>query len=85
MDEVPGAWSLLGGEPVKLFQPEARSGHSDTSSPGVVLQANPDGELLVASGNGAVALREVQPTGRRRMLASDWIRGRSVVEGDRFE
>ena len=85
MDEVPGAWSLLGGEPVKLFQPEARSGYSDGSSPGVVLRADPDGGLLVASGNGAVALGEVQPTGRRRMLASDWIRGRSVVEGDRFE
>ena len=33
----------------------------------------------------AVALGEVQPTGRLRMPAADWIRGRSVVAGDRFE
>ena len=85
MDEVPGAWSLLGGEPVKLFRPKARPGPSDGSSPGVVLRADPDAGLLVASGDSAVAIGEVQPTGRRRMLVSDWIRGRSVVEGDRFE
>jgi methionyl-tRNA formyltransferase len=85
MDEVPGAWSLLGGVPVKLFKPEVRSGGSDGSSPGVVLRADPDAGLLVASGEGTVTLGEVQPAGRRRMLASDWIRGRRVVEGDRFE
>jgi len=85
MDGVPGAWSLFGGEPVKLFRPEAQPGHPDGSLPGVVLRADPEGGLLVASGTGAVALGEVQPTGRRRMPASDWIRGRSVVEGDCFE
>ena len=85
MDEVPGAWSLFGGEPVKFFRPEVREAGTEGASPGLVLQANSDKGLLVASGGGAVAFGEVQPTGRRRMLASDWIRGRSVVEGDRFE
>lgn len=85
MDEVPGAWSLLEGEPVKLFRPEPRPVPSGGSSPGVVLRADPEDGLLVASGGDAVALGEVQPTGRLRMPAADWIRGRSVVAGDRFE
>jgi methionyl-tRNA formyltransferase len=52
--------------------------------PGTVVQA--DGGLIVATGaGGAVRLGEVQPSGARRMDASDWIRGRRVVAGARFD
>jgi methionyl-tRNA formyltransferase len=84
MDEVPGAWTMLAGEPVKLFRPEPRSGgHSD--EPGTVLRATPSDGLEVAAGSGTVAFGEVQPPGKRRMPAADWIRGRGIVVGARFE
>ncbi len=85
MDEVPGAWSTLAGEPVKLFRPTPESPTPATiSPPGTVLEAN--GGLLVATGaRGALRLGEVQPSGGRRMGASDWIRGRRVAPGLRFE
>ena len=85
MDEVPGAWSTLAGEPVKLFRPTVESPTVATiSAPGTVLQAN--GGLLVATGaSGALRLGEVQASGGRRMNASDWIRGRRVTPGLRFE
>ena len=83
MDEVPGAWSLLAGEPVKLYRAEARA--VEGGLPGTVLAASPTDGLLIATGKGAVRVGEVQPTGKRRMAALDWIRGRGVVGGDRFE
>ena len=86
MDDVPGAWSTLAGEPLKLFRPTVVSPVAVTSppAPGTVLDAN--GGLLVSTGGGgAVRVGEVQPSGGRRMSASDWIRGRRLAPGLRFE
>lgn len=87
MDETPGAWTVHAGEPLKLFRPEPREdeGVGSGQEPGRVLVADPWEGLLVASGTGAVGVGEVQPPGRRRMLATDWIHGRGVERGDRFE
>jgi methionyl-tRNA formyltransferase len=83
MDEVPGAWSTLAGEPLKLFRPTVEAS-STSAGPGTVLEAN--GGLLVSTGEGGtLRLGEVQPSGGRRMKASDWIRGRRLPPGLRFE
>ena len=50
---------------------------------GTLIAIAPEG-LLVACGEGAVWLQEVQPAGRRRMPVSEWQRGRGVQPGDRF-
>jgi len=87
MDEVPGAWSLLDRQPVKLFRPRVVE---DTDGlpgavPGTVLETDPATGVLVAAGEGSVLFTEVQPPGGRRMSASDWINGRRVEPGQRFE
>jgi methionyl-tRNA formyltransferase len=81
MDDVPGAWSPLGDRgTVKLFRPRV----IDTLGvPGEVLAVDGEG-VLVACGFGAVLVREVQPPGKRRMAAGEWVRGRGVAVGDRF-
>lgn len=82
LDDVPGAWSLLaGGEAVKLFSPkvEAASG-----APGEVLDADPTLGILVAAGEDAVRVGQVQPPGRRRMTAGEWVRGRGIEVGARL-
>ena len=84
MDEVPGAWSLHRGRPVKLFRPTLRPDRAVGES-GRVVTADPEAGLLVASGEGAVGIGEVQPPGGRRMSSADWIRGRGVTVDDRFE
>lgn len=83
-DPVPGAWAPLGETPVKLFgaSPAAGTGSAGSGAPGTVLAAAD--RLVVTCGDGALALREVQPAGRSRMAAGAWIRGRGVGEGDRF-
>jgi methionyl-tRNA formyltransferase len=79
-DPVPGAWTTLDGAPVKLFgaMPAVGSGE-----PGTVLAASD--RLVVAAGGGAIAAREVQPAGRNRLAVEDWVRGRGIAAGNRFE
>ena len=84
MDEVPGAWTVLEGRPVKLFRPLPEDA-ADGTAPGSVARADPREGLRIAAGQGYVRIQEVQPPGRRRMQAEEWIRGRGVKEGDRFE
>lgn len=85
MDQIPGAWSRLEGDPVKLFRPEPLVGAEHGRPPGTVLAADPDEGLVVAAAGGAVRVGEVQPAGKRRMPAADWLRGRGAEKGQRFE
>ncbi len=86
MDEVPGAWSMLRDEPIKLFSPKvAPDAGPDSVPPGTVLAADSPAGIAVQTAEGALLLCEVQPPGRRRMPAKDWVQGRGVSVGDRFE
>ena len=85
MDAVPGAWSVLKGQPVKLFAPEFVVGVEPGLEPGRIVTADPRAGLVVAAVDGAVRIGEVQPAGKRRMEAAAWIRGRGPGAGDRFE
>jgi methionyl-tRNA formyltransferase len=38
----------------------------------------------VAAASGAVAIEEVQPTGKKRMLVGEWARGRGAAVGHKF-
>ncbi|MBW3656239.1 MAG: methionyl-tRNA formyltransferase, partial [Gemmatimonadetes bacterium] len=83
MDDVPGAWSPLGDRgPVKLFRPQVVP--EAAGAPGEVLEADGQEGVLIACGSGAVRVREVQPPGKRRMGAGEWVRGRGVSVAERF-
>lgn len=82
LDAVPGAWSVLdGGVEVKLFRPRVEI---QAGEPGTVLDVDEGEGVLIAAGEHAVRVREVQPAGRRRMAAGEWVRGRGVALGARF-
>ena len=58
---------------------------SGAASPeGLVIHADETHGLVVGSREGALLVDEVQPPGRRRMPARDWIHGRGVSVGQRF-
>lgn len=78
-DPAPGAWTELEGDVVKLYRARAAEGHG---APGEFLPAG--GDLLVAADDGAVAIGEVQPAGRRRVSGAEWLRGRQAGPGGRF-
>ena len=54
MDAVPGAWSELEGNPVKLFRPEADRDAIPGAQPGTIMEADRDRGLLVTTAEGAV-------------------------------
>jgi methionyl-tRNA formyltransferase len=79
LDPRPGAWTELAGLEVKLFDGSVAAG---SGAPGDVLPAGD--RLLIATGSDAVEIAEVQPAGKARMPAAEWIRGRGVSAGRRF-
>jgi len=88
LDEQPGAWTMLRGQEIKVYRPLPAPDHAHDAAPGTVLEArayDPAESMLVACGRGAVWVREVKPAGRRRMTAAEWLRGRTVAPGDRFD
>lgn len=91
MDPLPGAWTTLGPDPVKLFRPsiwsagELAAAGGEAALPGTVVSLDPGVGVVVAANGGAVAFAEVQPPGRRRMEAQAWINGRAVDVGRRFD
>jgi len=76
----PGATSTLRGESIKVWRAQLASG---SGTPGVVLASH--GALLVACGDAALAIEELQRAGGKRMTASEFLRGRSLEPGSRFE
>ena len=73
----PGAWCEIGGNRVKihLARPEEGSG-----KPGEVL----DDDLLIACGEGALRLIEVQPAGKQKMTADAYKQGANLAKGDKL-
>ena len=79
LDPRPGAWSELDGREVKLFGARAVEGRG---APGEVQLT--DDALRITTGQGAVRIEEVQPAGKARMAAAEWVRGRGAQAGQRF-
>jgi methionyl-tRNA formyltransferase len=77
---TPGAGARLRGAEVKLWACSVTSG---AGSPGEVLSASESG-LLIACGEGAVMVTELQRAGGRRLPVADFLRGFPVSAGDRF-
>jgi methionyl-tRNA formyltransferase len=80
VDPWPGAHSVLAGEPIKLWGARLAPG---AGAPGEVLAADRDG-LVVACGEGALALGELQLPGRKRMTVSAFVAGRPLAPGTRL-
>jgi methionyl-tRNA formyltransferase len=78
----PGAWTILGGQRVKLEPVRLRS-DVDGLAPGAVSLHGKS--VLVGTGSHAVELTRIQPAGKKMMSAADWARGLASLEGVVFE
>lgn len=74
MQPSPGAWFDHGGSRVKLIAAEPADG---SGPPGTLLL-----DTCVATGDGALRLLTVQPEGKPKMPATDWLRGRRLQPGE---
>jgi len=76
----PGSVATLRQTAVKLWQAQAEAGNG---APGTVLASGADG-ILVACGEGALRLTELQKPGGKRLCAGDFLRGFPVAAGEVF-
>jgi methionyl-tRNA formyltransferase len=75
---APGAYLVLGdGRRLRLLKAAARQG---CARPGAVV-AIEEAAVVVGTGNGQVALQEVQPEGKRRMSGAEFARGHRLRVG----
>lgn len=81
LDPWPGAYTHLGGEMLKIARTSVEAGGGE---PGTVLSAGTDG-VRVACGEGVLKVGELQLPGKRRLPASDFLRGRPLPPGTRME
>lgn len=85
MDAVPGAWALHREGELKLFRPRVVENVMHDAPLGMVLEAHGadlEQGIVIATADGAVAVREVKAAGKRRMTASEFVRGRGIAVGD---
>lgn len=78
----PGAFTHLRGQYLKVLRTQLPEGDARAGEPGSVLAIDGDA-ALVATGQGAVRLLDVQPAGKKRMSAGDFFRG-ARLDGERL-
>jgi len=85
-DPKPGAFTTLRGSDVKVFGARPAGAQSLRGAmpgePGQVIAVSEG--IIVSCADGAICIRDVQPAGKKRMRASEWLRGRGVSIGDRL-
>ncbi|MHB1125978.1 MAG: methionyl-tRNA formyltransferase [Bacillota bacterium] len=81
MNPWPGAYTYYKNQVLKIWAAREANGFADgCSKPGQVVQVSEQG-ITVAVGHGAVLLLEVQPAGKRKMPAGDFVRGYRLTPG----
>lgn len=76
---APGAWTTFRGERLKLGPVRLAADGGDLPPGGIRATKR---EVLVGTATHPVALGEVQPQGKRRMPAADWMRGITLTDED---
>jgi methionyl-tRNA formyltransferase len=77
----PVASTSLNGETLKIWSAGVAPGRG---VPGEVLAITPEG-IVVATGEGALVLRELQRAGGKRLAAADFLRGFALQAGQPFD
>ena len=82
----PHAYTFVNGKRLILLRTlcDGRRGASLHGLPGTILGADLNA-IRVATGDGELAIVEVQPEGKRPMPVRDFLAGHRLASGDRFE
>ena len=74
----PGTWTEFGDGALKIWKASPARGEG---APGEVLSGDAKGGLIVACGEGAVRVEELQAPGAKRMQAEAYLRGKPIEKG----
>lgn len=79
----PVAFTIFNGQNMKVWWAETAAPRK-SGQPGEVLELT-DNAILVQTGEGVLAITDLQPAGKKRMSAADYLKGPKVQAGDLFE
>jgi len=80
MRPLPGATTTFEGETLKVWRAQPIEA---IGAPGEILAADAHG-IVVACGEGALAISELQRAGGKRLTAAEFLRGRPLARGARL-
>jgi len=75
----PSAYTLLDGKTLKVWNADVIADESD-GKPGEIISITKDA-IIVKTGDGNLAIKELQLEGKKRMTVNAFLRGYSVVPG----
>ena len=78
----PVAFTTYNEQNMKIWQTEPADS-AKSGKPGEVLELSGDA-ILVQTGEGVLAIKELQPAGKKRMSAADYLKGPKIQVGDLF-
>jgi len=79
----PHAYTFFKGTRLIVLRSVVAVAGASVTSPGTILRATSDA-IHVATGDGALAILDVQPEGRRAMRAHDFLLGHRLATGETF-
>ena len=77
----PGAFTLWRNKLLKVHRATVDTGMGEV---GTVIEADGKRGLIVGTGEGVLALDEVQPAGKKHMSGADFVRGYRIEVGEKF-
>lgn len=82
MNPWPSAYTTMNGKTLKIWDADVVS-YEGSEEPGTVVKVTKD-TIIVAAGEGALALKEIQLAGKKRMPVQAFLLGSSVETGIRL-
>ncbi|USK61160.1 methionyl-tRNA formyltransferase [Peribacillus asahii] len=70
----PVAYTLLEGNVLKVWQAKKLPGVKE-SAPGIIIDVREEGVVVATGNETAILITELQPSGKKKMLAKDYLRG----------
>ncbi len=84
LNSWPSAYTYFDGRTLKIWDADVEEERGEKRQPGTVAAVD-KGRILVQTGDGILALKEVQLEGKKRMDAASFLRGYHVTEGMVFK
>jgi len=80
LNPIMGAYTMLDGKKIKIWKVKIVQPVGN-KKPGTILEASDKFGLVVATGNGAISVEEIQGENSRKMTIEEFLRGNKIEKG----
>ncbi|SHJ61289.1 methionyl-tRNA formyltransferase [Anaerobranca californiensis DSM 14826] len=80
----PGTFTYIRGDRLKIISGEIYQGFLQSQEPGTIVEIIKKG-IIVATGEGSILIKEVQPANKEKMDSYSYVNGYKIKRGEKFE